>query len=150
MQQQFRHCGVCCARVCVAPVCYEVSADRNANPIGIGLLWPIIINDTCVSPFVAHFHCNIDFLMCHNEHWIRAFLASLVVTLRHSAKIFTKRHLSDFSSFGIMHQSFVIGDRFARCRMDHGWCKMCVVWDMIYDLRTICVRNVWVWMPLVG
>ena len=71
----------------------------------------------------------------HHVSWQRLNLCPPALFCRHPVpflQIFPKCHLPYFSGFGIVHQPFVAGDCLTSLWMDHGWCEMCIIWDVIF------------------
>jgi hypothetical protein len=70
----------------------------------------IIYNRIAVSKLFVLLQDMFDFILCHYEHSIGAFLTSFVIALRHPTKVIFKCSLPYFGCHRIVHHFFATGD----------------------------------------
>jgi hypothetical protein len=94
--QQFGCAQVCCACGDVALVLDEIATSRDADAVWIFFLGAVVHNDFGVSEFLFVQIRLFDLVMFHDKHGIGAFLASFVISLHHSPKVFSECRLPYF------------------------------------------------------
>ncbi len=92
----------CSFAVSKSAVCTE-GLELYSDSMRIVFLRLVIRDRIAVREFLVLGHDSLYILVSHNVHCIRAFLACLIVALRHPAEVFAKSRLPCLRCCRIMH-----------------------------------------------
>ena len=88
-------------------ICQKIPPGRDPDSIRILFLGLKIDHNLCVSEGHLVHTSLFNFGMRHDKNGVSPFLTCFVIALRHTPKIFTKRHLPYFRRRRIVHESLV-------------------------------------------
>ncbi len=116
------------SRLCheLAGVIDEITTGCDSDAVGICLLGAVVDNHSGICDN-ADFWDIWYFLRGHDKHRIGPFLSCFIITLTHSAKVFSECSHSYFRSVWVVHEALVATDELPGHAMNHGHGMMLIV-----------------------
>jgi hypothetical protein len=100
---EFHSVEVSCANGGIAIIIDQIASRCDSDVVGIILLQSVIHNQIGICEKILGCKSMPDFLVCHDKHCVRSFLASFVATLHHASKIFSKCSLPHLGCGQVVH-----------------------------------------------